>query len=152
MRIANPYGDRQKSDRGQGVVATFAKNALDRKPLEIWGDGTAVRDYVHVRDVARAFVMAASFAHLPYRVFNIGSGAGNDLLAVIREIENALGRTLERRFLDARPSDVPANVLSIERAQKVLGWHPMIGFSEGIAGTVNAYIRARDIAPTARQT
>ena len=139
LRISNPYGDRQRSDLGQGVIAAFARKALDHRPLEIWGDGTAIRDYVHVHDVARAFVLAASFERLPHRVFNVGGGAGHDLFAVIREIENALGRTLERRFLVARTSDVPANVLSIERAQKVLGWHPTIGFSEGIAATVDAY-------------
>jgi nucleoside-diphosphate-sugar epimerase len=88
--------------------------------------------------VATAFVRAAAAECPDKRIFNIGSSQGHSLLDVIDEIEGAFGRELERKFLSARSSDVPINVLSIERAERLLGWKPQITFAEGIARTIGA--------------
>jgi len=136
LRIANPYGGRQRPDAQQGAVAVFAHKALRGEPLEIWGDGKVVRDFIHISDVIAAFLSALESSGRPSRVFNVGSGRGHSLLDLIAELEKALGRPAAKKFLAARGVDVPANVLSIERAKKELGWEPKVAFADGIARAV----------------
>ncbi len=140
LRVANPYGERQRVDAAQGAVAVFLDRALRREPIEIWGDGTVVRDYLHVSDVARAFLRAIDYSGEP-RVFNIGSGSGCSLNELLAAIERLLGRTVERRYLPGRGFDVPRNVLDITRARDVLGWAPRVSLEEGLRATL-AWARA----------
>ena len=84
LRIANPYGAYQSRIGTQGVIATFVHHLLNNHPIEIWGDGSATRDYVYVPDVVRALVLAGR--RTESGTFNIGSGVGhsvNDVLSVV---------------------------------------------------------------------
>ena len=74
MRLANPYGGRQKLHSGQGVVPAFLSRALDSQTLEVWGDGSIVRDFLY-SDVLKAIKLACSY-YGDQLVFNIGSGSG----------------------------------------------------------------------------
>jgi UDP-glucose 4-epimerase len=103
--------------------------------VEIWGDGSVVRDYVHVADAARAFVLALEYGGRE-RIFNIGSGQGHSLNDLLTVIERAVGHPVPRQFLPARDIDVPSNVLDIARARRELAWAPRIGLDEGVARTV----------------
>jgi UDP-glucose 4-epimerase len=135
LRVANPYGARQRVDAAQGDVAVFLDRALRNETIEIWGDGSVVRDYLHISDVARAFLRAVDYTGEP-RVFNIGSGAGCSLNELIGSIERLLGRPVARRYLAPRPFDVPRNVLDIARARDVLGWSPTVSLDEGLRATL----------------
>lgn len=135
VRLANPYGPYQGFQQGQGAIPTFLWQALHGKPLEIWGDGTVVRDYLHISDVVRA-ILAAARQSGPERIFNIGSGVGhslNDLADLIREL---FGRDIPCRYLPGRACDVPVNILGINRASTVLGWLPGIPLTTGMAQTL----------------
>ncbi|MBK7334275.1 MAG: NAD-dependent epimerase/dehydratase family protein, partial [Betaproteobacteria bacterium] len=83
-------GEGQAGNRGQGVIATFVADALAGRPLRVLGDGSAVRDYVHVADVAAA-VLAALHYRGEHRVFNVGSGIGHSIDEVVTALERALG-------------------------------------------------------------
>jgi UDP-glucose 4-epimerase len=135
LRVANPYGPRQRVDIAQGAVATFVNAALAGREVEIWGDGTAVRDYLHVEDVARAFLRALEYSGSE-RIFNVGSGRGASLLELLSLIEGAVGHPVARRHLEARAIDVPSNVLDITRAGRELSWRPAIALEQGVARTV----------------
>ena len=141
LRVANPYGPRQRVDIAQGAVAVFLDAALAGRDVEIWGDGSVIRDYVHVADVARAFVLALEYGG-EQRIFNIGSGQGRSLVELLDVIERAVGRPVPRRHLPARGIDVPSNVLDIARAQRELAWTPRVGLEEGVARTVE-WLRER---------
>ncbi len=141
LRVANPYGPRQRVDIAQGAVAVFLDAALAGRDVEIWGDGSVVRDYVHVADVARAFVLALEYRGAE-RIFNIGSGQGCSLVELLAVIERAVGHAVPRRHLPARGIDVPSNVLDVTRAQRELGWTPAIALEEGVARTVE-WLRRR---------
>lgn len=132
LRIANPYGERQRIAASQGAVAVFMGRALKRQPVEIWGDGTVVRDYIHIDDVVQAMLSAMKKAS-PDKVFNIGSGKGTTLLELLDAIDAVLGHRTERIFRPARTFDVPVNILSIDRATRELAWKPNIGLREGIS-------------------
>lgn len=131
LRIANPYGGRQRIDTAQGAVAVFLHRALQRKTVEIWGDGSVVRDYLHVADVAKA-VSAALQYEGQYQVMNIGAGRGLSLNELLDEISKMLGRRIDRRYLPKRSFDVPISVLDISLAKAEMGWAPSIPLRMGL--------------------
>jgi UDP-glucose 4-epimerase len=131
LRPPNLYGPRQRLDVAQGAVAVFLDRALRGKPIQVWGDGSAVRDYLFVGDAAEALLKAAAFEGEP-RLFNIGSGVGTSLNQLIKEIEALLGRPVPVEYSAARPLDVPANVLDASLARRHLGWVPRTSLAEGL--------------------
>ncbi len=135
LRIANLYGEGQSPFRGQGAVAVFAYQALHGQTIEIWGDGSAVRDYLHVDDAVLA-LLAAMVHTGTDRVLNIGSGRGLSLNELIEALEGVLGWHIARTYREARGFDVGANVLDCSRAHRALAWTPQIAFPVGIERTV----------------
>ncbi len=136
LRVANPYGPYQLPGRPQGIVATLLQRVLDRQPVEIWGDGSVVRDYVHVADVVAAMIAAARIATHD-RVFNIGSGIGRSLNDLVAAAGMVVGRPAEVIYKPARPADIPANVLDCERARVQLEWTPETEFELGLGNTLD---------------
>lgn len=139
LRISNPYGEGQKAYRAQGVVAAAMQHAMADTVMPIWGDGTIERDFLHVWDVAAAFVAGLSHEG-PSHVINIGSGHGakiNDVLAATRHYT---GRELKVEYQADRHIDVRRNVLSIDLAREELGWKPSIGFNEGLERTAQWWL------------
>jgi UDP-glucose 4-epimerase len=146
LRLANPFGERQRSDASQGAVAVFLHQALRGDEITVWGDGSAVRDYVYVRDVANAFCRAATY-EAPAGVFNIGSGEGHSVNELLAAIEELLGRPVPRRYVQGRPFDVPVNVLDSSLAARTLGWRPTVAFRDGLGRTLASLRRARAERP-----
>jgi UDP-glucose 4-epimerase len=138
LRIANLYGEGQRINAPQGAVAAFIGKALAHQTIEIWGDGSVVRDYIHISDVMEAFCAAIKYEG-EKKVFNIGSGQGKSLNQVMDAIEAELGRPLDKKYLAARDCDVPVNVLDCSLAETELGWSPRLSFQEGISKTVKYY-------------
>jgi UDP-glucose 4-epimerase len=131
LRVSNPYGERQHAGRGQGVVGTFVNRIVVNEPIEIWGDGEVVRDYVHVSDVVDALLRSAADTGTE-KVFNIGSGVGHSLNQILEYLHQIAGARLDVRWSEQRSFDVSANVLDIRRASQCLGWSPRVSFRAGI--------------------
>ena len=131
LRVANPYGERQRLDATQGVVPVFLGKALRGEPLQIWGDGSTVRDFLHISDVVAALLAAARYSG-EERLFNVGSGEGLSLNQLVDLLGSELQRPLAVEYLPARGFDVPTNVLCIELAQRCLGWSPQVPVAEGL--------------------
>lgn len=134
LRVANPYGERQRIETAQGAVGVFLHHALKSIPIEIWGDGSITRDYIHVSDVAEAFVKALQYKGAQ-RLFNVSSGVGTTLNELIDMLEAVLGKSIERRYLPGRPFDVPVSVLCNNLARSELDWTPLVSMPDGIART-----------------
>ncbi len=135
-RIANPYGAGQDLARGQGAVTTFLHHALSDQTITIWGDGSVVRDYIHIADVAQALVTLATVPRSDDFIYNVGSGAGISLNQIVAELEARLGRRLKVTRTATRPFDVPVSVLSLARTKASLGWMPRLSFSDGVDRTL----------------
>ena len=142
LRLANPFGERQRSDASQGAVAVFLDLALRGEEVTVWGDGSAVRDYIYVGDVANAFCRAATY-DAPAGVFNIGSGQGHSVNQLLTAIEDLLGKPVPRRYVEGRRFDVPVNVLDTTLAARTLGWRPRVRFRDGLEKTLESLRRAR---------
>ncbi len=135
LRLANPFGERQEASVLQGAVSVFLNKAFHDEVIEIWGDGSVIRDYIYVKDAVDALVRAAEHSGKD-RLFNIGSGQGRSLNEILSEIGQVLGRPVRHAFAPARACDVPANVLDISLARKSLGWRPRTSFQEGLRATL----------------
>ncbi|MGQ9368833.1 NAD-dependent epimerase/dehydratase family protein [Azospirillum sp. ST 5-10] len=134
LRVANPFGPYQTAHKHQGVVAAFLRRALAGQPVEIWGTGDVVRDYVYVDDVVEALALAAVHDG-GERLFNIGSGEGRSLAQIVADLGTVIGRPLEAVHHPARPVDVPVSVLDIARARSGLGWTPRTDWHDGLRRT-----------------
>ncbi|CAB3830417.1 UDP-glucose 4-epimerase [Achromobacter animicus] len=133
LRLANPYGERQLTRGNQGAIAIFLGKIMRGESVEIWGDGSSVRDYLHISDVTRALIRCIEPGRTEERVLNIGSGIGVSVNALLDAIETVVDRPAERKYLSARAFDVPSNVLDISAAHRSLDWSPKVGFTEGIS-------------------
>jgi UDP-glucose 4-epimerase len=135
LRVANPYGERQRTETAQGVVAAFIRRALANESIEIWGDGSVTRDYIHVSDVARAFALALKYDGKE-RIFNISTGVGTTLSDLISVMASLLRRPLDRKYILGRRFDVPINVLDNSLAKAELGWAPRVTLEDGLRRTI----------------
>lgn len=131
VRISNPYGERQRVTGSQGAVAVFLGKILRGESVEIWGDGSVTRDYIHVSDVVSAMVRCIGYSG-DRRVLNISSGCGLSLDNILHGIERVTGLTAKPIYLPGRQFDVPFNVLSNAHARRELAWEPEVGFIEGV--------------------
>jgi UDP-glucose 4-epimerase len=144
LRISNCYGPWLPIKGEQGAVGVFLDCLRRGEPINLWGDGSVTRDYVYVSDVARAF-RAALVQKSPFRVFNIGTGTGTSLLALVELMERLTGcraRIVKKR---GREIDVPVNILDAGRARKCLAWEATTALEEGLVKTwewIQARVRA----------
>jgi UDP-glucose 4-epimerase len=134
LRLANPFGPFQVPSKNQGVVAALISGALQDQTVEIWGDGSVVRDYIFVDDVMDALELAA-VDRSDMRIFNIGTGQGRSLRDVIVAVERQLNKTIDIAWKPRRPIDVPTSIVSAQRAKAVLGWTPKTSFETGLERT-----------------
>jgi UDP-glucose 4-epimerase len=133
LRIANPFGPSQKMLGVQGIVAVAMGCAYYGRPLNVYGEGKAVRDYIYVDDVIDAVFLAA--AHSGSSVVNISSAVGSSVMDIVRAVEEISGRTIVKRFIPDRPGDVEVNVLDNCKAKQLYGWSPKTTLREGLRKT-----------------
>ena len=137
MRYANVYGPRQDPKSEAGVVSIFVSRILEGKPLTIFGDGEQTRDYVFVRDVARANVLASSAAvsrgdRLDVPAFNIATGSETSVNDLARHVMQALGREVPVDHAPPRAGELQRSCLDISKANRELRWQPDVSFAEGL--------------------
>jgi len=139
-RGSNNYGTHQFPEK---IIPLFITNALDDRPLPVYGSGRAVRDYIFVTDHARG-IHAALLKGKSGEAYNLGGQNQTDGLTVARTVLGALGKpdTLMQHVED-RPGHDYRYALDIQKAQRELGWSPQVTFAEGIAEVVRWYAENR---------
>ena len=139
LRISNPFGARQDPGRGQGVMAAWMHKISRGEPIEIWGDGSIIRDYICVEDAVRALELAM-FTQTEEKIFNVGSGRGYSLTDLHHLMESQIGKPIPVRFKEMQKVDVPVNILDITLINKTLGWQPQIEVGQGIKRMWDTFI------------
>jgi UDP-glucose 4-epimerase len=147
MRYSNVFGPRQDPKSEAGVVSIFASQLIAGKPLTVFGDGLQTRDYVFVKDVARANVLASTVVlpaadDIDARAFNVATSVQRSVLKLAEDVANVIGREPEVQFAPARPGELLRSALAIGKAGRVLGWRPEHAFDDGLAELV-AWCRER---------
>jgi UDP-glucose 4-epimerase len=141
LRYFNPVGAHPSGEIGEdpagvpnNLMPFVAQVAVGRRPaLKVFGtdyptpDGTGVRDYLHVMDLARAHLTAVDRAAPGFAAFNLGTGAGTSVLELVRAFEAASGRGIPLEPAPRRPGDVAALYADPARAARELGWRAELG-------------------------
>lgn len=130
IRASNPYGPRQGHSGVQGVISTFLDNIGSGRQIEIWGDGSVIRDYIDVRDLADLCVQAGTGQQ--EGVYNAGSGVGVSLNELIDMMKDVIGVEIEPRYRPGRLIDVPVSVLDCAKAGADFNWQAKRDLKEGI--------------------
>lgn len=142
VRLANPYGPYQRPDGVQGAVTTFTYRAMHGLPIEVYGDGSVVRDYIYIDDAVEGILKIAQQPGR-YRLYNLGSGSGTSIQEVIAAVAQVLGHSLQVLFKSGREVDVPVNVLDISRFRRDFGEFSPIRLTEGI-GRLKAFYEKQE--------
>ncbi len=137
LRLFNVYGTRQAlSNPYTGVLAIFLSRLMNGNAPLIYEDGLQKRDFVSVRDVARAFhlAMKAPAERIAGQVFNIGSGRSCSIVEVAERIADVLGQSQMKPTITGtyRVGDIRHCFASIARAGEALGYKPQVGFEDGL--------------------
>lgn len=142
LRLTNTYGPRLALQLpGQGFLSAFLRRALNGERIEVFGDGSQLRDPVHVDDVTDAFIRAALAESPPDRVFNVGGPEALTLLEIARLASLAAGSagsiTCREFPAEHLAFDIGSYQADITRIRAQLGWAPTIEFAVGIRATLN---------------
>ena len=144
-RITNPYGPGQPSARtAYGVINRMIHLAIEDRALTIYGEGTQLRDYVHVDDVVAALMKIAEAPAADGRAYNVGSGTGTKLVELAAQvIAIAGGGRIEHVEWPALAQQIETGdfVADVSRLQRELGWTPAIALRDGLEQTVAFYRR-----------
>lgn len=151
LRYFNPVGAHESGEIGEdprgvpnNLMPFIAQVAEGRRAiLSIFGndyptlDGTGVRDYVHVMDLAEGHLAALRLlqSQTGCHVFNLGAGQGFSVLEIVRAFEAVIGRALPVKYVDRRPGDLPEYYASVEKAQTLLGWKARRNLNDMCAST-----------------
>lgn len=128
--IFNAYGPRVRTTGAYGAVfGVFLKQKLAGKPYTVVGNGTQLRDFVYVTDVARAFYLAAKTNASGER-FNLGGGNPQSINALIEILEGSVV------YLPKRPSEPDITHADISKIQSMTGWKPIVSFNEGVRSMI----------------
>jgi UDP-glucuronate 4-epimerase len=153
LRFFTVYGPWGRPDM---ALFTFTRAILAGEPIDVFNHGRMRRDFTYIDDIVEGVVRVldhraernpawsgehpdpgTSFA--PYRVYNIGNNSPVELMELIRILEEALGKTAEKRFLDLQPGDVPATYADIDALADAVGFRPSTPLAEGVRRFVDWY-------------
>lgn len=137
LRYANVYGPRQDALGEGGVVAIFTHCMLHGGDFVIFGDGYNVRDYVYVKDLARANLLALDYPHND--AFNIGTGQDTTVNQLFDVLASLTGYSKPAKKIVARLGDLKKSVLNPAKAAKLLKWEPKYDLKAGLRETVEYY-------------
>lgn len=143
IRLSNPYGQFQRANKGQGLIATAIYNALNDKEVIVYGDGKNTRDYIFIDDAINS-IIKISTNDTKYDLYNVGSGIGYSINDILDIIKSELKINIKIKYLDKRKTDVIANFLDINRYKREFGEPITIGIKEGIRKTIE-YWRKKNV-------
>lgn len=164
LRYFNPIGAHPTANIGelplgvpQNLVPFITQTATGlRKELSVFGndyptsDGTCIRDYIHVVDLAKAHVVALERLlqkknDSTYEIFNLGTGKGSSVLEVVRAFERVTGKKLNYRIAPRRPGDVVQAYADTTKANEVLGWKAQLSLDDAMLSAWNWEKKVRNL-------
>jgi UDP-glucose 4-epimerase len=132
LRYFNVYGKRQRYSDYSGVITVFANKILDGERPTIYGDGSQVRDFVHVDDIVQANMLAMESQVAVGESFNVASGHATSIIELFRTIRNLVGSSVENIFAPTRAGDMKLGLASIDKIKGALGYVPKVGMHSGM--------------------
>ena len=134
LRYSNPYGERQNPLGNQGVIPIFLNKIKNNEHPVIYGDGSAIRDYIYIDDAIEA-TMAVLNSNTNETLFNVGSGQETSINQLLSVMSGVTNHRVDPVFRENTGLYLPKIVLDISRIRKETGWYPKTDIKEGIKKT-----------------
>ena len=137
LRYFNVYGPRQSAGEYSGVVSTFLEQARSGQPITVEGEGDQTRDFVHVSDVVRANLAAATTDNVG-RAYNVGTGESITIRGLAELVRDVTDSTSDVTHVDPRAADIDRSEADVTRARRQLDYQPQVDLEDGLrelAGT-----------------
>ncbi|MBI4514442.1 MAG: SDR family oxidoreductase [Deltaproteobacteria bacterium] len=139
LRYFNVFGPKQSPEsKYAAVVPLFIRAALRDEPLEVHGDGEQSRDFTYIDNVVQANLLSFTAPKAAGEAFNIACNERHSVIEIARTVERLLGHQLKINHTPTRAGDVRHTLASIEKAQRLLGYQPTVGFEAGMHQTIAA--------------
>ena len=129
LRYFSVYGPRQRPDMG---FHKFFKAILESKPITIYGDGHQSRDFTFVSDIISANLAAATIPEAVGQVFNIGGGSSVSLSEVLKTMEEIVGTTIKKNYVETAMGDARHTSADVSKAKQILNYKPKIPLVDGL--------------------
>jgi len=143
LRYFNVFGPKQSPEsKYAAVVPLFMRAALQGEPIIIHGDGEQSRDFTYIDNVVQANLLSLTTPGVGGEVFNVACNSRHSVLEIARTVEKLLGRKVTMEHTPPRSGDVRHTQASIEKAERLLNYHPTVGFEEGMHRTFE-YVRSQ---------
>ena len=142
IRLSNPYGWNPNVKKQQGVINVFIDQIIRHQHIEVWGDGSVIRDYIHIDDAVSALI-AVLKKNVKNDVFNIGAGEGASIRDLLDILRMAMAFEFTVDYKGGRKFDVPEIVLDISKARRQFGWQPIIKLEESVSVLVADTLKSR---------
>lgn len=142
LRVSNPYGENQNLVGSQGVIPIFMNLIRQNHPVTVFGDGSMVRDYLYVGDLANAIVRAFD-KPAKFNLYNLGSGEGISLLQMIKNIESVTQNKAAIEHRPSRASDVERVLLNVDRFESEFGKVAQTSTDDALSATWS-YVQKKD--------
>jgi len=140
LRYFNVYGPRQKHGPYSGVISTFINCLLENKPPTIYGDGEQMRDFINVKDVVEANMLALARREAVGEVFNISTGEPITINKLTQTIQKIMSKSfLKPVHAEPRPGDIKHSYGDITKARRNLGYEPKVQLEKGLSELVKYY-------------
>jgi UDP-glucose 4-epimerase len=138
LRITNPYGYPVPSGRVQGIIPHAVRAAVEGRPLTLWGDGHARKDFIYHTDFLSALeeVVAGRLTG----TFNLGAGESHSINEIIALVEAHTGRKIATQVTPGQAWDVQDSRIDIRRLTTATGWSPQVSLSEGIRRSTAGFL------------
>ena len=146
LRYFNVYGARQRADsQYSGVIARWVTAIQADEPCIIYGDGEQTRDFVNVKDIARANKLALTAARMPMpaMICNVTTGQSVSLNQLVKTLQNATGRQIQTIYRPARAGDVRESIGTAERLHRWSDWHTEISLAKGLDELASLLLKSR---------
>jgi len=138
LRYFNVYGPRQKPGPYSGVVSGFINNLLLNKAPAIYGDGTQKRDFVNVKDVVEANMLALTHKKAAGNIFNVASANPVTINSLFRTVQEILNKnSVKPVYAKPRTGDIKYSYADISKIQKMLGYKPQVQLKDGLKKLVD---------------
>ena len=133
LRYFNVYGPRQKINDYSGVITIFTNQLLKGQSPTIFGDGMQTRDFISIRDIVQANMLAMKSKNAIGEVFNVATGSPINILKLL-EILKSITKTkhIQHKFAPSRPGDVKFGIASVDKIKNTLGFTPKTDISDGL--------------------
>ena len=137
LRCSNIYGPRQDSSGEGGVVSIFCEKLLNNEIPCIYGDGEQIRDFVYVKDVANAFLLALK-SNIN-GIYNVATNTKISINELFKAINVILNKNIHCTYAAERRGDIRESYMSYDKINKAIGWKPETTLAQGLEETLNYY-------------